>query len=250
MSEATIKMGMIVREELRKGVLSKYSEMLSGLPEILSAVEVDVEAIQKKITNNKNPLNAIFRLFGLQLVQNDYMEVTGSGSIALRNLITIDEEKMTVMVSKMSQKVEQAEIAAKDREKELASMVNSLNAEMDSLRRTVSQSKSNAAFQKSSMAASLQDLISRIEKDNQKELTSSIEELIEDLGYHVTWKIDSADDKRFHFQTVTKLRREEELIPAEGFENIYISKPFLSSEDGESIKGYAYILKDAEDVDK
>lgn len=246
MSEAKKKLDVIVREELRKGKISKNSEFLSEIPNVISAVEVDVAAIQKKITNNKNPLNAIFRLFGLQLVRNEYVEVAGSGSKTLKTMVTIDEAMMKDIVAKYAEMLVQAEEAGRTRESNLTSSVNDLNVEIDSLRKELSQTRSNAASLKNNLAVSLQDVVSRLEKSSQSELVKSIEELIEDLGYKVNWTLDSADDKRFHFQTVTQLKREGELLLAKGFDNIFISKPSLVSSDGDEVKGFAYVLRRTE----
>ena len=63
-----------VREEVRKGYLTKTKDILQILPEIIDTVQIDKRKMRTSVErclSTSNPINAILNLFGMQIIQKE-----------------------------------------------------------------------------------------------------------------------------------------------------------------------------------
>lgn len=63
-----------VREEVRKGYLTKTKDILEILPEIIDTVQIDKRKMRTSVErclSTSNPINAILNLFGMQIIQKE-----------------------------------------------------------------------------------------------------------------------------------------------------------------------------------
>lgn len=63
-----------VREEVRKGYLTKTKDILEMFPDVIDTVQIDKQEMRMSVErclSTSNPINAILNLFGMQIIQKE-----------------------------------------------------------------------------------------------------------------------------------------------------------------------------------
>lgn len=109
-----------VREEVRKGYLTKTKDILEIFPDVIDTVQVDKQEMRTSVErclSTSNPINAILNLFGMQIIQKEKTidSLLGSGSTdravvstdenCHTSWLTLNDTKFHAVLGQMAQKL-------------------------------------------------------------------------------------------------------------------------------------------------
>lgn len=195
----------MVREELRKGSLIKTKDILEMLPEVVDAVQInkaEMRAAFEGCLATGNPINAIFKLFGLQLIKKEktidslvnsgYAEVVSveEAEDVLPSWMMVSASEFQTVMESVAQKLAELENRTQqeldaaqargdslfDKHEKLTKVHNTLKAQMDANEKLIAERIQYMLF-----------VNGAAESDTNKQLI----EMLDDLGIEVYW--DSTD---------------------------------------------------------
>ena len=195
----------MVREELRKGNLIKTKDILEMLPDVIDTVQLDKTEMRDAFEDclaTSNPINAILKLFGLQIIKKEKTidSLVNSGyaeDISIQEegdepstWVVVDPTAFQAFMESMSQKLaelenrtrEELEVAQArgdslfDKHEKLTKVHNTLKAQMDANEKLIAERIQYMLF-----------VNGAAESDTNKQLI----EMLDDLGIEVYW--DSTD---------------------------------------------------------
>ncbi len=189
----------LIRKETRSGKLVRYADVLSDLPDAVSAIDVDKEnvinGIKHAIWDNSdgNPLNAILKYLGLHLVSNRDLERDPRAGI-LDDALKLDKEKLTASIHQMAAKLAEHEETSRklnaDNKKLIAELHSQLDTEKGKSRRL------SASYQglRETVAARLQYILSLMGMAPAEDpVYQQIQEMMEDMQFTAFWSAESSN---------------------------------------------------------
>jgi hypothetical protein len=236
---------VIIKEEVRKGNLGEMAEILKITEDLFDAVFVDAAKVQNKISSTikksgaNNPLNAVFKIFGLRLVKEDSLESgverDSDATKAFMKYLIINEKRMQESVGEIADAMRVSEKKRAEREKELVDISNKSVKENEELRKRIANTESemNSTFR--DVAIGMQDIIS-LSKDDK--IVDESQSILEDMGFTVVW--ETTEERFFNIQKGISAQKKSTFNgKVQG--NVYISKPAILKDGEIVIKGYMYV---------
>ncbi len=196
----------VVTEEIRKGNLVKSKDVLNMLPELIDTVHIDRKKMRGSIEqclSTSNPLNAVFKLFGVQLIkkektinsllnssseQND-VSVRIDDSYAKRWL-TLNPKAFRASVQKIALKLYELETQANQAYDDEKKRGDELFVKYEKLLKEHNELKYSTETNEKLIAERIQYVLSLTGKAASSDNEQLIE-LLKDLNIEVCW--DSAD---------------------------------------------------------
>lgn len=238
----------VVTEEIRKGNLVKSKDVLAMLPELIDTVHIDRRKMRSSIEqclSTANPLNAILKLFGVQLIKkektitrllNSSSEENGvsiqvDDSYAKRWL-TLNPKEFRAIVEKIAQKLFELETQANQAYNEEKQRGDELFEKYENLMKEHSELKYSTETNEKLIAERIQYILSLTCKDAVSDNEQLIE-LLKDLNIEVYW--DSAEAPFTDAAMFT-----EYVVDDEAHAGI---KPCLVRNDSVFVKGIRFIRK-------
>lgn len=245
------KVKKIIKSEIRKGEMGKISEILHASDALFNHVYIDLPEIQKKMisvikeSSEKNPLNTVFKLFGLTLVKSNSLEIRIRKDKAmeneLRKYLTIDEKGMEKAISNIAlimKNYEQEQINGK---MELTKTVNSNLREIEKIKTELQNQMNDFSTKERELAIGLQELMSL--KTCSLDMQQEIEDILHDVGLSVNWHPNGKNDSDFYYQIGISEERKKQ-FNGKVYEEMYISKPAIKKKDELIVKGYFYVIEE------
>lgn len=239
----------IVREAVRKGEITQTASVMSHIPELLSAVEIDSEYMRKRVENELNrktgnPINAVLGLMGMRIVrtknaakslglaEEDIFTVrTDKNNRGAESMLKINKNALGSVSEKMVQKLADVEKTAREDRQKSRDDISKVFAELDKATRECSQLSADLAGQRNAIMERAQYMLSLMgEQSAESEIGRQIIEMLEDIGVIVYWTSENApfaDSAMF-----TELKCDD---PQQ-----HHMKPCLASSDAVLIKGIRF----------
>lgn len=238
----------VVTEEIRKGNLVKSKDVLAMLPELIDTVHIDRKKMRGSIEqclSTANPLNAVLKLFGVQLIreeetitsllnssseQND-VSVQVDDSYAKRWL-TLNPKEYSSIVEKIAQKLFELETQANQAYDDEKMRADELFGKYEKLLKEYNELKSGSETNEKLIAERIQYILSLTGQDSASDNEQLIE-LLKDLNIEVYW-----DSTNAPFADAAMFT--EYVIDDEALAN---TKPCLIRSDSVFVKGIRFIKK-------
>lgn len=238
----------VVTAEIRKGNLVKGKEILNMLPELMATVHIDWKKMRSSIEqclSTTNPLNAVLKLFGVQLIKkekiitsllNSSLEENGV-SIQVDNShaerwITLNPNEFKAIVETIAQKLFELETQANQKYDEEKRRGDELFGKYEKLSKEHNELKYSAETSEKLIAERIQYILSLTGKDTVSDNTQLIE-LLKDLNIEVYW--DSAEAPFTDAAMFTEYVVDDEVHTG--------TKPCLVRNDSIFVKGLRFINK-------
>ena len=244
----------IAREATRKKGISQTTEIMSHVPELIEAVEIDSEYIRNKVEtelNKKtgNPVNALLRLMGLRIVSTRKateelgLEEEQSFTIGfdeadghMESMLKINQEKLSASSDKIADALSSVEANFRDERRKSKEQGSAVFVELDKKTQECAQLNADLLGQKTAVMEHAQYMLSLLGEDTDSPLAEQLTEMLEDIGVYVYWK---AEDAPFSDSTkFTELKCDNP-----GSRRM---KPCLASEDAVLMKGIRFVSKTVE----
>lgn len=238
----------VVTEEIRKGNLVKSKDVLAMLPELIDTVHIDRKKMRGSIEqclSTANPLNAVLKLFGVQLIrkektitsllnssseQND-VSVQVDDSYAKRWL-TLNPKEFRAIVGKIAQKLFELETQANQTYDDEKMRGDELFEKYEKLLKEYNELKYCSETNEKLIAERIQYILSLTGQDSASDNEQLIE-LLKDLNIEVYW--DSANAPFTDAAMFTEYIIDDEALAS--------TKPCLIRSDSVFVKGIRFIEK-------
>lgn len=196
-----------VREEIRKGNLTKSKDVLLMLPELIDTVHIDKKKMRdsvEKCLSSDNPFNSILNLFGIQLIKKertiskllnageDYDNVAVKVDDAYaKHWLTLNPGQFRAVVEKIAGKLYELETQANQSYDEEKRRGDELFGKYEKLTKEYNELKYNTESNERLVAERIQYILSLGGKDAASENEQLIE-LLRDMNIDVYWDSDDA----------------------------------------------------------
>jgi len=196
----------VVKDEIRKGNLIKSKDVLSMLPEVIDTVHIDRKRMRLSIEQcltTKNPINALLKLFGVQLIKKEKTinnllnSSTEQSDVSVqiddsysKSWLTLSTKEFEAVMKKIAQKLYELESQANKTYDEEKRRGDSLFSEYNHLEMEYRNYRYNIEVREREIAERIQHILSLCGKDATQENEPLIE-LLKDLNIEVYW--DCAD---------------------------------------------------------
>lgn len=194
-----------VREELRKGNLIKTKDILEMLPDVIDTVQIDkteMRATFEECLSTGNPINAILKLFGLQLIKKEkaidsllnsgYAEVVSVADAEDRSpsWLTVNAAAFQAVMESMARKLADLENQARDEHDAAQARGDNLFDKHEKLTKAHNALKAQMETNEKMIAERIQYMLfvnGRADTDTNRQLM----QMLEDLEIQAYW--DCAD---------------------------------------------------------
>ncbi len=237
-----------VKEEIRKGDLVKSKDVLSMLPELIDTVHIDRKKLRNSVDQclkTKNPVNALLKLFGVQLIRKEKtiynllnssldqsdVSVQIDESYAKRWL-TLNPKEFKAVVGKIAQKLYELESQANEAYDDEKKRGDDLFSKYEKLSKEHNDLKYSSDANEKLIAERIQYILALTGKESTPN-NEQLVELLKDLNIEVYW--DSNDAPLTDAAMFTEYTIDTE-TPAS-------TKPCLIRNGSVYIKGMKFIKK-------
>lgn len=198
-----------VREEIRKGRVVKYKEVLEMLPDLIDGIYIDKSQLKDAAENclqSKNPLNSVLNLFGLQIIRKekaienlinpDYDNADISinvdkDDLHFKDWLTINPEELKAVVEKIADKLCEFENEVDSEIEEERANRDDLFSKNEQLKIEYNQYRTDVEIEEKNIAQRIQTLLSENGEDA-VEKNDQLIELLEDMQIEVYWNCENA----------------------------------------------------------
>ena len=238
----------VVTEEIRKGNLVKSKEVFAMLPELMDTVRIDQNKMRGSIEpcfSAANPLNAVLKRFGLQLIRTEktITRLLHSGSEPkdasdqaedsyAKRWLTLNPKEFRAVVEKIAQKLLELETQANQAYDDEKMRGDELFGKYEKLLKEYNELKCSSETNEKLIAERIQYMLSRNGQDSASDNEQFIE-LFKDLNIEVYW--DSANAPFADAAMFTEYVVDDEALAG--------TKPCLICSDKVFVKGIRLIKK-------
>ncbi len=238
----------VVKDEIRKGDLIKTKDVLSMLPEVIDTVHIDRKRMRFSIEQcltTKNPINALLKLFGVQLIKKEKTinnllnSSTDQSDVSVqiddsyaKRWLTLSTKEFRTVVEKIALKLYTLERRANETYDNEKKRGDDLFTKYENLSKEYIDLKYNSDANEKMIAERIQYILSI----TGKEMTPSNEQLVEllkDLNIEVYW--DSNDAPLTDVAMFTEYTIDDEIFAS--------TKPCLIRNGSVYVKGMRFIRK-------
>lgn len=244
----------IVRDAARQNEISQTAGIMNYLPEVIGAVEIDLDYIRRKVEaelNKKtgNPLNTLLGLMGLRIVNTRRaaeelgLEEDGSFTIDFHekgnnseSMLKINERKLAAASKKIAVALSVVEADIRDERKKNKEQSGVIFEELDRKTQECGQLSTDLAGQRTAVMERTQYMLSLLGRDSDSPIIGQLVEMLDDIGVDVYWEADGAQFSDNAMFTELKCENPETRH----------MKPCLANKDSILIKGIRFIPKTSE----
>lgn len=238
----------VVKDEIRKGNLIKSKDVLSMLPEVIDTVHIDRKRMRLSIEQcltTKNPINALLKLFGVQLIKKEKIinnllnSSTDPSDVSVqiddsyaKRWLTLSTKEFKAVVEKIAQKLYELESQANATYDDEKKRGDDLFSKYEKLSKEHNDLKYSSDANEKMIAERIQYILSL----TGKEMTPNNEQLVEllkDLNIEVYW--DSNDAPLTDVAMFTEYTIDNE--------NLASTKPCLIRNGSVYVKGMRFLKK-------
>ena len=238
----------VVTEEIRKGNLVKSKDVLAMLPELIDTVHIDRKKMRGSIEqclSTANPLNAVLKLFGVQLIRKEKTNTSLLNSSSEQNdvsvqvddsyakrWLTLNPKEFRSIVEKIAQKLFELETQANRAYDDEKMRADELFGKYEKLLKEYNELKYCSETNEKLIAERIQYILSLTGQDSTSDNEQLIE-LLKDLNIEVYW--DSANAPFADAAMFTEYVIDDEALAS--------TKPYLIRSDSVFVKGIRFIKK-------
>lgn len=215
----------IVRQAIRQEGIVQTAGVLDCIPELIGAVEFDLEHFQNIVVaelNKKtgNPVNAILGLLGLRIIstkdplrtlglEDDNAEIVSDGECRsagnVRAMIRINQDKFEAAASKMTCAFAEVEKQAEDRRQAARSENSQLHVQLEKAQHAYEQLTIDHNSQRNAVLERVQYMLSLCGPEScDTPMTQQLTELLDDLDVQVYWANQEAPFSESAMFTILK----------------------------------------------
>lgn len=195
-----------VKNEIRKGKLVRSKDVLAQLPALVDPICIDKTQMRNSIEDclsNHNPLNAVLKLFGVQIIQQEKAinSLLGSGSdegeisisfddLYSKQWLTLNPKEFQATVERIGQMLYELESQATEAYDEEKKRGDDLFTKYEKLVREYNELKYSVDANEKMIAERVQYLLSLHGKDAAD--NEQLVELLKDMDIEVYWDCSTA----------------------------------------------------------
>lgn len=246
----------VVRQAIRQEGIVQTASALDYIPELIGAVEFDLEHFQSIVIaelNKKtgNPVNAILGLLGLRIIstkdplrtlglEDDDAKIVSDGDCSsagnIRGMMKLNQDKLEAAMSKMASALAGVEKQAEERRQAVRSESSQLYMQLEKTQQAYEQLTIDHNSQRSAVLERVQYMLGLCgPEDCDTPMTRQLTELLDDLDVQVYWANQEAP---FPESAMFTTLRCEDTTKRK-------AKPCLANSQGVLLKGVKFVAAEA-----